>query len=131
MKTLSDVAKVYRTVAETLIRNGYSSWKKAPYDTGNLYRTIGSFNNDQRMVFRQGKRSFLNLNYAPKGAEYGLYVEKGTSRMKARPFAETAANSSEVRNAIRDYQNSEVDEIRKEIDKRMTIIMKDAGFVKT
>jgi hypothetical protein len=131
MKTLSDVAKVYRTVAETLIRNGYSGWKKAPYDTGNLYRTIGSFNNDQRMVFRQGKRSFLNLNYAPKGAEYGLYVEKGTSRMKARPFAETAANSAEVRNAIRDYQNSEVDEIRKEIDKRMTIIMKDAGFVKT
>lgn len=130
MKTLADVAKVYKTVAQTLIQNGYSGWKKAPYDTGNLYRTIGSFNNEQRMVYTQGKRSFLNLNYAPKGAEYGVYVEKGTSRMQSRPFAETAANSTELKNAIREYQNSEVDEVRKEIDKRMTVIMKDAGFKK-
>lgn len=131
MKTLAEVATVYKTVAQTLIRSGYSGWKKAPYDTGNLYRTIGSFNNEQRMVFTQGKRSFLNFNYAPDGAKYGLYVEKGTSRMPSRPFAETAANSSEVREAIREYQNSEVDEVRKEINKRMTIIMKDAGFQKS
>ena len=130
MKTLADVAKVYRTVAQTLIRNGYSGWKKAPYDTGNLYRTIGSFNTDAKMAYTQGTRSFLNLNYAPSGAKYGLYVEKGTSRMKSRPFAETAANSKEVKAAIRDYQNSEVDEIRSEINKRMTIIMKGAGFKK-
>jgi hypothetical protein len=130
MKTLAEVAKVYKTVAQTLIRGGYSGWKKPPYDTGNLYRTIGSFNNEGRMAFKQGKRSFLNLNYAPSGATYGQYVEKGTSKMEARPFAETAANSSEVRNAIREYQNSEVDEVRKEINKRMTIIMKDAGFVR-
>jgi hypothetical protein len=51
--------------------------------------------------------------------------------MPSRPFAETAANSSEVREAIREYQNSEVDEVRNEINKRMTIIMKDAGFQKS
>lgn len=130
MKTLAEVAKVYKTVAQTLIRSGYSGWKKAPYDTGNLYNTIGSFNNEGRMAFTQGKRSFLNLNYAPDGAKYGQYVHNGTSRMEARPFAETAANSVEVKAAISQYQNSKVEEVRKEINKRMTIIMKDSGFVK-
>jgi hypothetical protein len=130
MKTLSEVAKVYKSIAQSYIQNGYSGWKKPPYDTGNLYRSIGSFNNDQRMAFKQGNRSFLNLNYAPPEAKYGIYVEKGTRLMASRPFAETAANSSEVRAAIKQYQNSEVDEVRKEIDKRMTIIMKEAGFKK-
>lgn len=130
MKTLNEVAAVYRGVAQSLIQNGYSGWKKAPYDTGNLYRTIGSFNTDSRMAFKQGNRSFLNFNYAPSGASYGLYVEKGTRRMKSRPFAETAANSTEVRRAIKEYQDFEVDYVHKEINKRMTIIMKDAGFKK-
>lgn len=130
MKTLNEVAAVYRGVAQALIQKGYSGWKKAPYDTGNLYRTIGSFNTDSRMAFKQGNRSFLNLNYAPNGAKYGLYVEKGTRRMKSRPFAETAANSNEVRAAIKEYQDFEVDYVHKEINKRMTIIMKQAGFKK-
>ena len=130
MKTLNEVAAVYRGVAQALIQKGYSGWKKAPYDTGNLYRTIGSFNTDSRMAFKQGNRSFLNLNYAPNGAKYGLYVEKGTRRMKSRPFAETAANSNEVRAAIKEYQDFEVDYVHKEINKRMTIIMKEAGFKK-
>ena len=130
MKTLNEVAAVYIGVAQALIQKGYSGWKKAPYDTGNLYRTIGSFNTDSRMAFKQGNRSFLNLNYAPNGAKYGLYVEKGTRRMKSRPFAETAANSNEVRAAIKEYQDFEVDYVHKEINKRMTIIMKEAGFKK-
>lgn len=130
MKSLNEVAAVYRGVAQALIQKGYSGWKKAPYDTGNLYRTIGSFNTDSRMAFKQGNRSFLNLNYAPNGAKYGLYVEKGTRRMKSRPFAETAANSNEVRAAIKEYQDFEVDYVHKEINKRMTIIMKEAGFKK-
>lgn len=130
MKTLAEVAKVYRQVATNYIRNGYSGWKKAPYDTGNLYRTVASFNNESRMVFTQKGKSFLNLNYSPPGAKYGIYVEKGTRKMKSRPFAETAANSSEVKKAIGEYQNSEVEEVRKEINKRMTIIMKNSGFQK-
>lgn len=130
MKTLAEVAKVYKQVATNYIRNGYSGWKKAPYDTGNLYRTVGSFNNEGRMVFKQKEKSFLNLNYAPPGAKYGLYVEKGTSLMASRPFAETAANSSEVKKAIREYQDSEVEQVRTEINKRMTIIMKSSGFKK-
>lgn len=130
MKTLNDVAKVYRTIAQNYIKNGYSGWKKAPYDTGNLYDQIGSFNTDARMAFTQGTKSFLNLNYAPPGARYGLYVEKGTQRMKSRPFAEVAANSSEFKKSIRQYQDSEVLEVRTEINKRMTVIMGKSGFKK-
>ncbi len=131
MKTLADVAKVYKQVATNYIRNGYSGWKKPPYDTGNLYRTIGSFNNESRMAFVQKNRSFLNLNYSPPGAKYGIYVEKGTRKMPARPFAENAANSSLVKAAIKEYQDSKFVEVRTEINKRMTIIMRSSGFKKT
>lgn len=130
MKTLAEVAKVYKNTAINYIRNGASGWKKPPYDTGNLYRTVGSFNNESRMAFKQGAKSFLNLNYAPPGAKYGLYVEKGTRLMASRPFAEKAANSPEVKRAIKEYQDSEVEEVRTEINKRMTIIMKSSGFKK-
>jgi hypothetical protein len=130
MKTLEDVAQVYRQTAQNYIRNSYSGWRKAPYDTGNLYRSIGSFNNNSRMIFQQKGKSFLNLNYAPPEAKYGTYVEKGTRRMPARPFAEYAANSKALKTAINEYENSQVLEIRKEINKRMTVIMGKAGFKK-
>jgi len=124
MKTIEDVAEKYRQVAQSLIKNGYSGWKKAPYDTGNLYRTVGSFNTNSRMIFKQGSKSYLNFNYAPQGAKYGGYVEKGTTKMASRPFAETAANSTELKKEIREYQDSQVLEIRNEIYKRITVIMK-------
>lgn len=127
MKTLEDVAETYRQVAQSLIRGGYSGWKKAPYDTGNLYRTIGSFNTNSRMIFQQKGKSFINFNYAPPGAKYGGYVEKGTRKMASRPFAYTAANSNEVKSAIREYQDSQVLEVRNEIYKRVTIIFKPMG----
>ena len=124
MKTIADVAKDYVSITQKLIRGGYPGWKKPPYLTGNLYRTVGSFNNDQRMIFTQKGKSFLTLNYAPPGARYGTYVEKGTSRMPARPFAMIAANSQDLKRSIFEYEDGKVQEIRDEVQKRMTVIFK-------
>ena len=122
MKTLADVAKDYKSITQKLIIGGYPGWKKPPYLTGNLYRTVGSFNNDQRMIFTQKGKSFLTLNYAPPGARYGPYVEKGTSRMPARPFAMIAANSQDLKRSIFEYEDGKVQEVRDEVQKRMTVI---------
>lgn len=124
MKTLADVAKDYVTITQKLIRGGYPGWKKPPYLTGNLYRTVGSFNTTQRMVFQQKGKSFITLNYAPPGAKYGSYVEKGTRRMPSRPFAQIAANSQDFKRSISQYQDGIVQEVRDEVVKRMTVIFK-------
>jgi hypothetical protein len=122
MKTLADVAKDYKSITQKLIIGGYPGWKKPPYLTGNLYRTVGSFNDDRRMIFTQKGKSFITLNYAPPGARYGTYVEKGTSRMPARPFAATAANSADLKRSIYEYEDGKVQEVRDEVQKRMTVI---------
>ena len=124
MKTIADVAKDYVSITQKLIRGGYPGWKKPPYLTGNLYRTVGSFNTTQRMAFQQKGKSFLTLNYAPPGAKYGTYVEKGTSRMPARPFAMIAANSQDLKRSIFEYEDGKVQEVRDEVQKRMTVIFK-------
>lgn len=124
MKTLQDVAKDYKAIAGKLIRGGYPGWKKAPYLTGNLYRTVSSFNTPQRMAFSQKGKSFITLNYSPPGAKYGTYVEKGTYRMPSRPFAAIAANSSDLKRSIAEYEGSKVEEVRAEVQKRMTVIFK-------
>lgn len=122
MKTLEEVAATIKQVATTYIRRGYPGWKKAPYDTGNLYRSVTSFNNPRRMIFQQKGKSFITLNYAPPEAKYGTYVEKGTYKMKSRPFAYNAANSKETKQAIREYQDSIVLEIHTNVNKRVTTI---------
>jgi hypothetical protein len=127
MKTLEQVATKIKQVATTYIKSGYSGWKKAPYDTGNLYRTIDSFNTPQRMAFTQKNKSFITLNYAPPGAKYGTYVENGTYKMEARPFAYEAANSNEVRKEVRAYQDSQVEQINADIQKRVTLIFSSFG----
>jgi hypothetical protein len=132
MKTLSDVAKVIKEKAQSLIKDGYPGWKKAkssprpaPYVSGNLYRSIGSFNNDQRMVFTQKGKSFITLNYAPPEARYGESVEQGkgnSSGVGPKPFAELAANSSQVKKAVAEFQQSEILAINTDVKKRVTTI---------
>jgi HK97 gp10 family phage protein len=122
MKTLEQVAQTYKTIAQSYIKNSYTGWKKAPYDTGNLYNQVGSFNTMDKMIQQQKGKSFITLNYAPSDAAYGKYVENGTSKMPARPFAYNAANSKEVKMAIKDYQDSQVLDINANVQKRVTVI---------
>jgi hypothetical protein len=124
MKTLADVAKDYVSITQKLIRGGYPGWKKPPYLTGNLYRTVGSFNTTQRMAFQQRGKSFLSLRYAPPGAKYGTFVEKGTRKMPARPYAMIASNSTDLKRSIAEYEGGKVEEIRAEVQERLTVIFK-------
>ena len=108
---LTRVAEVYKSLAQLYIVNGKSGWKKPPYKTGNLYNKVGSFNNASNMILVRNPRSTTKLKipnksfsvalqYAPPGAEYGKFVEDGTSKMVARPFAESAANDPLLKRAI-------------------------------
>lgn len=117
---LTQVAEVYKRLAQLYIVNGKSGWKKPPYKTGNLYNRVGSFNNASNMILVRSPRSTTKLKipnqsfsvalqYAPPGAQYGKFVEEGTSKMAARPFAESAANDPLLKRAIDDAIKGIVD----------------------
>ena len=53
------------------------------------------------LLVKYPNQSFsIALQYAPDGAKYGKFVEEGTSKMDARPFAESAANDPLLKRSI-------------------------------
>jgi hypothetical protein len=112
MKTLKDLAGLYKTLAQTYMVKG--PWRPA-YQTGNLFRRVGEYNTPNRMIKSNSKTSIsLVLDFAPPNAEYGKYVELGTYKMKARPFAEAAANDTQFMKAVNEYFDSQLEQ---ELDK--------------
>ena len=120
---VEDIANSYRTLAQLYIIDGFPGWgqaksnsRNAPYKTGNLYNSIGSYNTAAKMAtVRESKAASLgkdkvelpsitlSLNYAPPQAQYGRYVHQGTgtnSQIGPRPFAEVAANDSRFKAAV-------------------------------
>lgn len=126
MKTLKDLAGLYKTLAQTNLVTG----KTRAYKTGNLYTQVSQKNTADNMVSNPSKNKWvITLNYGPEDATYGKFVEEGTSRMEARPFAENAANSPEMKLAVDEFMKDKVKEImvgwQSELDKDM----KKSGFV--
>ena len=134
MRTLNDVAKQVTSLAQLNLTRGATK----AYKTGNLYRNIGSYNTPNRVlgntkIGKQRKKLQdvhygieLNLVYNPPGADYGQYVEEGTSKMDARPFAEEAMNDPSIIRSIEEYLGLYVEEnvlpsIMAELDKFDTI----------
>lgn len=134
MKTLADIAKQVTSLAQLNLTRGSTK----AYKTGNLYRNIGSYNTPNRVlgntkIGKQRKKLQdvhygieLNLVYNPPGADYGKYVEEGTSKMEARPFAEEAMNDPSIIKSIEEYLGLYVEEnvlpsIMAELDKFDTI----------
>lgn len=125
MKTLKDIAGLYKTLAQTNLTTGPTK----AYKTGNLYNQIGSKNSADSMTSTPSKSKFvLTLNYAPQDATYGKFVEEGTRYMDARPFAEKAANDPKLKLEIDSFVNGKVSEILVDKVALMTKEMRRAGF---
>jgi hypothetical protein len=115
MKTLEDVAKTYQSLANLYMISG--NWKPA-YKTGNLYKTVQSFNTPSNMITQQQASSVTSYNlpqtsftvalqFAPPGAEYGRWVEwgngTGVGAGNPRPFAEEASKDPLLKKTIDAY----------------------------
>jgi len=117
MKTLNDVAKAYKTAVLQTINPGvpykpyYKTGSSKAYKTGNLFNQVNQSNNIRGMIkLGRDRKSFtFSFDIAPNGAVYGQFVHNGTSKMKARPYGEIAANSKGVKDAIDDYMNKVVE----------------------
>ena len=100
MKTLKDVAKVYKDQALTAINPGvpYNKYKKTgsskAYKTGKMYKDVASRNRIQTM-FQKDKKGKITFTFNFSAPNYAKYVHDGTRYMQARPFAKIAAQSPE------------------------------------
>lgn len=128
MKTLKDIAGLYKTLVQTKLTSGPTK----AYKTGNLYNRISSYNKADNMVVEQkdgkNKKYIITINIAPDGAVYGKYVHDGTYKMMARPFAEAAAQDPQMRKAVDELVNADIDVMLSAVNKQMDERFRDAGF---
>lgn len=121
MPTLQDIAKQISSLAQLNLQRKPTRAIK----TGNLLRKVKDANTPAKMVKEiktKDTYSFeIELDYAPQGAEYGKYVNDGTYKMDARPFADNALNDPTVEAMLNQYYEDMVDtliigNIAKELD---------------
>jgi HK97 gp10 family phage protein len=121
MPSLQDIAKQISSLAQLNLQRKPTRAIK----TGNLLRKVKDANTPAKMVKEiKTKDSYsfeIELDYAPQGAEYGKFVNDGTSKMKARPFADNALNDPTVEAMLNQYYEDMVDKlivgnIAKELD---------------
>jgi hypothetical protein len=111
MPSLQDIAKQISSLAQLNLQRQPTRAIK----TGNLLRKVKSANTPNKMVKEiKTKDSYsfeIELDYAPKGAEYGQFVNDGTSKMAARPFADNALNDPTVESMLNQYYEDMVDKL--------------------
>ena len=120
-KKLEQVAVKYKQL--TLYNIKPSSYYKAPFDTGNMFKKVDTYNTVAKMIKTKSSPYIISIQYAPQGAEYGIYVHNGTSRMRSRPFAKDAANSNDLNpfidSFIEEIMGEQVSYWSEEIDRRI------------
>jgi len=111
MPSLQDIAKQISSLAQLNLQRQPTRAIK----TGNLLRKVKAANTPASMVKEiktKDTYSFeIELDYAPKGAEYGVFVNDGTSKMAARPFADNAINDPTVQSMLNQYYEDVVDKL--------------------
>mgnify|MGYP003627910043 CR=1 FL=1 len=100
MKELRDVAKIYKDKALQAINPGvpygkYKTGSSRAYKTGKMYKSIASSNRIQTMFRKDKKSGKISFTFNFSAPDYAKYVQYGTKYMKARPFAQIAAQSPE------------------------------------
>ena len=125
MKTLKDVAKVYKDQALKAINpgvpfKGYKTGSSKAYKSGKLYKEVASRNRIQTMV-TEDKRGNITFKLNFQLPDYAKYVHFGAKKMKARPFAQLAAQSPEfikIKDEVMNEKSAEVlDDIFEDLDK--------------
>ena len=111
MPTLQDIAKQISSLAQLNLQRKPTR----AIDTGNLLRKVKAANTPSKMIKElKTKDSYsfeIELDYAPDGAEYGRYVNDGTYKMDARPFATNAMNDPTVLSMLDKYYEELVDKM--------------------
>jgi len=111
MPSLQDIAKQISSLAQLNLQRQPTR----AIDTGNLLRKVKAANTPAKMIKElktRDKYSFeIELDYAPQGAEYGQFVNDGTSKMAARPFADNALNDPTVLSMLDKYYEELVDKM--------------------
>ena len=130
MKTLKDVAGLFKTLAQSYMING--PWRPA-YKTGNLYRTVGDYNSASQMIQEEEGKYTLVLNYSPPGAEYGKFVHDGHKTrsggyVEGRPFAQYAAQDSTLKSLIEEFITGKLEKEAESVGAQLDI--KFAAFKK-
>ena len=125
MKTLKDVAKVYKDQALKAINpgvpyKGYKTGSSKAYKTGKLFKEVAGRNRIQTMI-TEDKRGNITFKLNFQLPDYAKYVHFGTKKMKARPFAQLAAQSPEfikIKDEVMNEKSAEVlDDIFADLDK--------------
>ena len=111
MPTLKDIAKQVSSLAQLNLQRKPTR----AIDTGNLLRKVKAANTPSKMIKElKTKDSYsfeIELDYAPDGAEYGQFVNDGTYKMDARPFATNAMNDPTVLSMLDKYYEELVDKM--------------------
>ena len=131
MKTLKDVAKVYKEKALQAINPGvpYSKYKTGTskaFKSGKLYKEVASRNRIQTMV-TEDKRGNITFRLNFQLPDYAKYVHFGTRKMKGRPFAQIAAQSPEFIKAKDEAMNEKSAEVLDDIFSDLDKIWKAGG----
>ena len=126
MKQLRDVAKVYKEQALRAINpgvpfSGYKTGSSKAFKTGKMYKDIAGSNRIQTMVSEDKRTGKITFKFNFQTPDYAKYVQFGTRKMKARPFAQLAAQSQEFIQAkdkvIAKEANELLDDIFSDLDK--------------
>ena len=142
MATIQDVAKVFRKEAGKAIYpgvpySGYKTRSSRAFKTGNLLtKFISSPQNAINKIGSKIKGSYqFVIDIAPDGAEYGRWVHYGTrpkktkgTGMKARPFGEIAASSTNFKEALDELIMGDLDGVVEPLFDAMDNEFGKAGF---
>ena len=133
MKTLKDVAKVYKDQALKAIYPGvpYSAYKPTgnskAYKTGNLFREVAGRNKPSTMFKKDKKTGKISFTFNFQQPDYAKYVQYGTEKMDARPFAKIAAQSPEFVKAKNKLVGEEASLVLDEIFSDLTTMWESGG----
>lgn len=131
MKTLKDVAKIYKDKALQAINPGvpynkYKTGSSKAYKTGKLFKEVAGRNRIQTMVTEDSRGNItFRLNF--QLPDYAKYVHFGTKKMKGRPFAQIAAQSPEFIKAKDEAMNGKSAELLDDIFADLDKIWKSGG----